>query len=336
MDTPTEFLQSAASCSPGSQFNLSIREFVAKWGVKRRGYTIVQRIQSDLSAAGLTTEPLFTEGWIDNHISLIPIGEADQQTQRAKQEQEGARVDGGEVGLRISSFKSASNGIASVTPQATLEEVQSLMMKNDYSQLAVLAGERDLRGAVSWESIAQARLRSPAAGLTDALVRAELVAHDDEVLTAIPRIVDAGYVFVRNRERVIEGIVSTADLSEEFAALAKPFFLIGEIERRIRQALEYAFEEGELRAVRSDTKSSTRTVESASDLTLGECVHLLEKQSRWSKLGWGADRAIFIETFHEVREIRNDVMHFSPDPISDEDVQLLQNFIKWLQSLQGY
>ncbi len=36
-----------------------------------------------------------------------------------------------------------------------------------------------------------------------------------------------------------------------------------------------------------------------------------------------------------VREIRNDVMHFDPDPLPDSDLAALRRFVKFLQALQS-
>jgi restriction system protein len=206
------------------------------------------------------------------------------------------------------------------------------MMRNDYSQLAVMSGPRDLRGAVSWEAIAQARIRDPQAGLREAVINHEVVRSEDDLLAQIPRIVDAGFVFVQAADRQVAGIVTTADLSHQFAILAKPFFVLAEIERRLRRIVDGALQSDELQAV-IDPADATRPVKSAEDLTLGEYVRLLEDSERWPRLGWALDRKVFIDGLHKVRAIRNEVMHFSPDPLDDDQVITLENFVKWLRKL---
>lgn len=64
-----------------------------------------------------------------------------------------------QVSLRVGSLASANAGVGSVRLDDPLERAQALMMRSDYSQLAVQSGPRDLRGAISWESIAQAKIR---------------------------------------------------------------------------------------------------------------------------------------------------------------------------------
>jgi len=159
-----------------------------------------------------------------------------------------------------------------------------------------------------------------------------MVRFEDDLIHHIPRIVQAGYVFVQSKDATISGIVTTADLSEEFARLATPFFLIGEIERRLRRAVDRLFSASALGEVR-DFQDATRDVASAEDLTLGEYVRLLENPSRWETTGWRVDRKVFIEALDHVRELRNDVVHFSPDPLGDDQLDELRNFVRWLKIL---
>ena len=46
------------------------------------------------------------------------------------------------------------------------------------------------------------------------------------------------------------------------------------------------------------------------------------------------DRKIFVRNLDKVRRIRNDVMHFDPDGVSDDDLEALRKFTMFLQSLQ--
>ncbi|MFN8124665.1 MAG: hypothetical protein U0237_19835 [Thermoleophilia bacterium] len=59
----------------------------------------------------------------------------------------------------------------------------------------------------------------------------------DDLIALIPRIISESFVFVLGADETIAGIVTMADLSEQFATLANPFFLLGEIERRLRLIL---------------------------------------------------------------------------------------------------
>ena len=191
---------------------------------------------------------------------------------------------------------------------------------------------RSLRGAVSWESIAHARICNPNAGLTEALFLPETVRLDDDLLAQIPKIVDAGFVFVEAPDRQISGIITTADLSFLFATLAKPFFLLAEIERRLRRLIDHSFDPEDLARV-VDPADAKRSAKRASDLTIGECIRLLEEPGRWARLDLNIDRRIFIEALDGIRQIRNEVLHFSPDPLDDEQIRKTELFLKWLRKL---
>jgi len=60
---------------------------------------------------------------------------------------------------------------------------------------------------------------------------------------------------------------------------------------------------------------------------------MLENKQRWDKLGLAIDRVQFITELEQVRTIRNDVMHFNPDGILPEDLEVLRRFAKFLQNL---
>jgi hypothetical protein len=60
----------------------------------------------------------------------------------------------------------------------------------------------------------------------------------------------------------------------------------------------------------------------------------MENPGNWQRLTWPVDRTLFIKALHGVREIRNDVMHFSPDPLTSEQESALQNFARWLRVME--
>ncbi|MGO4759987.1 hypothetical protein AB4212_67075, partial [Streptomyces sp. 2MCAF27] len=53
---------------------LSIRDFLAVWGVQRRYPATTEQIESDLTARGLVTVPTFTEGTLDSQIAVLAGG----------------------------------------------------------------------------------------------------------------------------------------------------------------------------------------------------------------------------------------------------------------------
>jgi hypothetical protein len=87
---------------------------------------------------------------------------------------------------------------------------------------------------------------------------------------------------------------------------------------------------GENATDRKDSKE-LESVQSVADLTLGEYLQLLADPQSWKQLQLSLDRTIFIHRLDTIRVIRNDVMHFDPDPISDEELATLRRFTVFLQ-----
>lgn len=58
-----------------------------------------------------------------------------------------------------------------------------------------------------------------------------------------------------------------------------------------------------------------------------------EMEAIWNKLHLLLDRSSFCIRLEEIRSIRNKVMHFHPDGISDEDREILRKTRQMLQGL---
>jgi CBS domain-containing protein len=236
--------------------------------------------------------------------------------------------------VTIGTLDSASGGVVSVPPDAPIMRAQSLMESNDFSQLAVMTGERNLKGAISWESIARSSLYGkPPEFVRDAMDKeAVVVADSAPLLEHVVTIADAGFVFVRDATNVIKGIVTAADLSMEFAKQANPFLLLGEVEGWLRQIVDRDLDADDLAAY-VDPADPDRQIEAASSLTFGEYVRLLQDPVVWDRLGLQADRAVFCDHLEDVRRIRNSIMHFSPDPLPDSDLERINTLLRWVRKL---
>jgi hypothetical protein len=141
-------------------------------------------------------------------------------------------------------------------------------------------------------------------------------------------------VLVRDETRKLTGIVTTADLSLQFAQLGEPFLLLGQIENHVRNLMADKYTTAELAAVR-DPADANREIEDVSDLTLGEYVRLLENPKRWETLALKIDRKAFVEELKHICRIRNDVMHFDPDGPSPEDLTTLRKCAHFLNDLEN-
>ncbi|GAA0520554.1 hypothetical protein GCM10011581_10880 [Saccharopolyspora subtropica] len=332
--SPRDLVDKAVAASAESPFQLSIRELLACWGVLRRTPANIAAIEADLSEFGITTKPPFTEGWLDNKVEIVPVGEepgdAEEPASRAATENTQEASEFPPITLRMGMLKSANSGVASVRPGDTLLSATTRMVADNYSQLAVIDDEGHLHGAVSWESIGQARMSRTPSLVSDAIVPARTVEHSEDLLTQLDEIYRSGYVFVRGADQAICGIVTTADLTGQFGEIARPFVLIEEAERRLRRRVDEVFSLGEIQYVARRGRSAVR---SAADLTLGNYRYLLEPVAHWQRLGWPLDHQVFLDRLEQVRAIRNELMHFTPDPLNAAQLDCLTGFVRMLRTV---
>jgi predicted transcriptional regulator len=318
----------------GESVEVPIRTLIHHVGAERRGVRVVDQVQAALARHGLATEPSVAAGWVDSHVALqLAHGRSDPRAAQDGSASEAQQAPAEEVSLTVRNLQAATSGVKSVQRNSDLQLARAYMLRYDYSQLAVMAGERRVVGAVSWESMALAALRDPAFTLADATIPVRQVDPGDDLIELIPTIAENGFVLVVGPDQRPSGIVTTADLSMQFRTLAGPFLVIGEIERRLRSTLASHFSVGELAQVR-DPVDTNRTIDSANDLTLGETLRMFEDPNNWVRLGWPVDRPEFVKALNDVKSIRNDVMHFSPDPLSGDQQDALNNFVGWLRAME--
>ena len=326
--TSAELLEDAVSRSARDPRKLTIRSLLEHWGTSRRTGAIIETIKSDLAEKGLTTQPPFTEGPVDTEIALVRlVGEPDADADVEGADDMENVADHEPMTLRLGTLPAP---LVAVPRSAELRYAKTLMLTKNFSQLAVINEDKTFHGAISWESIGHAHIASVDPTLEEALTSAVVVDHDAPLLGQIEVIYDKGYIFVRSADRSeVTGIITAADLTRQFGYHARPFILIEEAENRLRRAAE-VFGVDELRqAVQPHQRSR---VHQAADLTFGNYAHLLKDQGRWKTLGWKIDHGILLGHLEEVRKVRNELMHFSPDPLSDEQYAAVHGLLALLRA----
>jgi len=327
---------------------VTVRTFL-RWflGSQRRGSWIVFLIRRKLEEAGLVTVPDFESTFLDaeikfelamppSQVTTEPIVSAPTETLKVSDELVVQVIRGAsnDPTYRVSKLAAANRVPTSVAPTSTLAEVLTLMFANDFSQLPVMTSEREVKGMISWSSIgSRLALGRQVSVAQDAMESHAEISSDASLFTVIPLIVEHEYVLVRAPDKRIVGIVTTSDLSVQFRQLSEPFLLLGEIENHIRRIIDRHFEKSDLCAV-TDNEVSEHLPSSAADMTIGEYQRLLEEPTRWSRLKLNIDRSVFNRLLDRVREIRNDVMHFDPDGIPEDDLESLRDFSRFLRTLQ--
>lgn len=324
-----ERLKKAYEAAEHQPESLTVRELMAWFDAGRRGYKVVDRMRRALRRAGLRTEPDFASAHIDSRVKLV------RRLQEQSEAEAAASDEVSDVQLRVSSLAAAAAGVVAVGPDESIEVACTRMSLNDYSQLAVQAGPRSVKGFISWETIGRRRLTGEPALVRDA-TRPDVafVNLDDPLLPVLARVATSNFVFVRAQDQTLAGIITAADVTLEFQSLASPYLLMGEIERRLRRFVDSVCQPAEL-VDGFTTSGEARKVESAEDLTLGELARLFEKPEVWKRLNWRLDRTYFVRRLHDVRRVRNELMHFAEEPPTSEDMDMLGAFARTLSGLHN-
>ncbi|WNM39147.1 hypothetical protein RMN56_29180 [Micromonospora halotolerans] len=332
LDTVDALLDHAVEVAERDSVRLTVRELIERWDFTRRTAQTVEQISADLADRGLTTRPSFTSVSLDSEVALVPAKTepTSDAAVGADEPEDEADVIRAADALRVGQLQAGNSGVVGVRLGDSLQLATTLMLKFNYSQLAVFDDHGNLYGAVSWESISKAQLSRSRVDLADVTVSARVVEHDEHLLNQIEEICSRGFVFVRGVDRrSISGIITASDLTEKFGNMTRPFALLEEIELRLRRRVQsrLPFED-----VRGATRQPNR-VKSVDDLSLGNYKHILKDEDTFKLLGWRLDYGIFIEQLDRVTKIRNEVMHFSPDPVTSDQLEVVLAFANMIRAV---
>jgi len=314
------------------------RELISYFGYSRRGSWISRQICKQLDELGIMTFPPFDTTWIDEPFiyKLKDEPKPTEGTQEQKVEQSVGVTETDSVPedpiFRVGRLKSANTEPLSVSPNATLSEAVTTMRMHDFSQLPVVNGNT-LKGMVSWKSIGwYLSQKSKGTEVRHFMDKANEILSDKSLFKAIELVKQHDAVLVKNNKGEITGIITTYDLSAEFRQLAEPFLLLAEIEKQIRIILSDKLTVDELQAVK-DPNDTGRNISCIDDLTFGEYVRIFQNPDLWDKLQLEIDQKVFSKQLDDIRRIRNDVMHFNPDPLENKDLLTLRRFSDFLDKL---
>ncbi len=337
-----------------------VKTLLSWFGKKGRGKHVVQTIRAALDKTDLSTDPAFTSGTVHDYIEFKMSPETGQSPAPESADSRGVGGDAqsddvGQTGSdgdegagrnRSSSKRTRSkfcigmleaanrpNEVLTITRDKTVEEATTIMMTHRYSQLPVTQNMRQIDGMISWRSMGRARARGDACQFVrDCLEEVRILHQDAPFFEAVDTITEEEVVLIRGTDRTITGIVTTSDLSREYHQKGAPFLLLEEVEDRIRILIRRNLSDAEIKQAKYHGNDA-REIEDVSDLTFGQYVQLLESRENWKKLRLGIDRKLFIELLNDVREVRNDVMHFRPDSSEPEDLDKVRMLRSLLEQL---
>lgn len=303
-------------------------------GVSRRGWRVIESVNDMLEEHEVLCEPEFGSAWFYGPIEIKPKPKVSAGKKEGNDEETDPTP-------RLSLLKAANlnkvkesggKGLISVTRDTPLTEAITLLILNNFSQLPILAGQREVEGIVSWKSIGRAiSLGRTCVTVSDCKDEVIILNYDEPLFSAVKFVLEKDFVLVRQKDKTISGIVTVTDIGEQFIAMAEPFLIIEQIENHIRKLLDQKFSTDEL--IFSSQESKPKEIKNLSDLTFGQYVRILEDPKKFDKLKINIDRALVVKQLEEVRKIRNDVMHFDPEGITGQNLELLRQTVAFLHTL---
>lgn len=339
---------------------VKVRNFLSWFGAQRRGAQVALEIRKALKKVKLETEPDFQTANIEGLIRF----RAQSGTDTKKLVKLRATVTG----------KSTLTAAATVVPDVSDEAIErtaqvvlsdptprlgtvfasrkpvtvsrndrltramTLMVNHDYSQLPVMSGSRTVDGLISWKTIGDAAIlhRKNCELVEDCLEKEgfEILPDDCPLPKAIKTIADNDFVLVRDSANEIVGIVTHFDLAEQYHSLAEPFLLLYEIEMSLRQLIVLADIPLEVLKKARDPRDSGRKVENVNDLSFGEYVRLLNAPENWQRIHLNLSRSAFMGEMRKIAKVRNEVMHFSTDPLEKEKLDVLRRAAQMMRKFK--
>jgi CBS domain-containing protein len=306
------------------EFKITTRDFLSYFGYEKRTKGNKARIDDYLNKNHLETEPSYPSAWIDGEIILKHKAKAKSKS-------------GEDPILRISILPSANKPPITINRDSSLSDAITLMMMHNYSQLPIMSNPRSVAGFITWEAIGIGITNGNESKFVKDFLKKNIVILDLDtpLLDAIKTITKEEVVLVQKKDKTLSGIVTITDISEQFFTLTEPFLLLEKIENLIRLLLDDKFLVEEIKELCIDDEAKTK-IEYIDDLTFGQYIRLIEKEANWNKLNLKIERVPFVKQLDKIREIRNDIMHFDPEGISQEQREDLNNMSNFLTELIKY
>jgi CBS domain-containing protein len=236
--------------------------------------------------------------------------------------------------FRIGSLPAANKNPVSVNVNDSLAKAVTIMLQYDFSQLPVMQGDRDVRGIITWKSISSrlALTANRSESVRDYMESPEIATANTTLFNVISTIAESGYILVRHSDKTIKGPVTISDLSFYLQGLTEPFLRLREIELHVRTLIGNKINADDLASLSKDP-IPPRGDRAIADLTFGEYARLLQNPATWTKIQLRVDRGELAKLLEDVRIIRNEVMHFDPDPMTPTQLSTLKRAVRFLQNL---
>lgn len=300
------------------------RKLLGYFYLEKRTKGNISRVTKFLNDKRLETIPDFTSVWIDSQVIL-------------KHKKKAKSIKNVDPIQRIKLLDASNKALITVNRDSKLREAITLMMLHNYSQLPVMNNPKSVVGYISWETIGYGLSNGCKSEDVRDFMLTDFVILDYEtpLLEAISIIIKKEFIIVQKQDKSVCGIITIADISAQFLTVSEPFILLEQIENHLRQILDGKFLIQELKDF-CKTIEIDREIENIDNLNFGDYIRILEKPDHWERFKLTIDRVHFIKQLDKVREIRNDIMHFDPEGITDVQRDDLYKMAKFLKEIRKF
>ncbi|GAB3204492.1 CBS domain-containing protein [Nocardia tengchongensis] len=312
----------------------TVAELLTFFGYTHRTYACVPVVESALHGAKLTTKPSFALCPHDKQLEFLELDESSAPLDEFEIDSDDAPV--GAMPQRpflISDIPSSQQDFAKVSSEYTFAQAVTTMRGDGINHLPVVDGDSHLRGVLTWQSIARRLESSTTPTLANSIESGHVAGLDDRLFDKhLLTICTHGYVLVRDDMGKLCGKITLADLSTRFHEVTRPYFMVGDIELRLRKLLGARLDAEAIMQVQPNAKKTGKI----DDLQFGQYISLLANRTmlnhgcqnadeNWAALSWPTvDRTMFLSLLESVRKIRNSIAHFHTAPITEADLKQLE------------
>lgn len=324
------FLRNAAERAPGSYVETTPIELcLLCTGNPVRSQSTIPDVRALLDRFGLRTEPDFIDGDGDATVRLVPAG-TEPPPPPPPPVIEPETFTPPRVAPAVRELPSAKAGLESVRPGTPAEVARDRMVRYGYHHLAVLSQPTVCLGMVTLESIASADHGDGRLTVEDAAVAVPPVRLNDNLFDIVETVERIGCVFVLDDRGRYCGEVTAAQVTAYLVGVVEPFYVIGEIERRLRSRINECVLPDDYKLVNKKNPPAN-----ADGLMFGQYRTLLDSDEVFARLHWAWDHTDFMARLARVNKIRNDVMHFNRHRTPDGELRELREFCRLLRKYGG-
>ena len=231
----------------------------------------------------------------------------------------------------------------------------TIMIADEFSQLPIMSGRRDVVGVVTWRSLACHKVgaNTTAGDVREPIPGGATLPLTTPVVDVLDLVFSSDFVLTHKGNNELCGIVTASDMTLWAKHCSKAFLAVAEIERHLRGALRKV-DPALLNSAASIGTTSADRVDGAYDPDSWTFAHYrsffnrgdeawgeLPQEQLWSRI----DRGEFRRRLQAANEARNKAFHFrsggcAPTPEEKdvkgvEDAELLTKFAKCLRVITG-